>query len=461
MECIIDACKDILGILGKAKHSDADLRLMKYCVPLQTENGVLMFNLLTRELLLLTAEEYNTALSSEYLHEHWFTIPDDQNEMELVELVRWVRINLRKEPKHITNYTILTTTDCNARCFYCYQHGCARVNMSQDAADKVVAYIKNHCGENKVTVSWFGGEPLMNIPVIDRICEGLRANGIDFESHMTSNAYLFSDEISVKAVNSWNLKRIQITLDGTEEVYNSIKAYVYSEGSSYQIVMDNIRRLIETGVFVVVRMNMELNNMDNLMELAKELAVRFEGQKNLRAYPRILFDIETTWRERHTNEEWTELFAALQRLEEFLYIHGMADDGLRRLRRDLPLTHCMADSGTSVVIVPDGNIGLCEHYTDSEFFGHIASPERDKAMIDSWRELCDPIPECRDCFYFPECVELKKCNGRLECFEHTRRSVRHRTEQSMLNEYRIWCSQKAAGKSKNEGQAENSNVSVL
>ena len=450
MEQIIDACSTTLGILGKPRRSGGGSRLAKYCVSLKTEEGVLLFNVLTREMLLLTFAEYDAVLSLDYLHEHWFTISEDQNEKDLTELVRWVRASLRREQGHITHYTILTTTDCNARCFYCYEHGCARITMHPETADKVVNYIQNHCGGKKVKLRWFGGEPLMNSPVIDRICNGLRSKGIDFESYMVSNGYLFDDELVAKAFHIWDLKEVQITLDGTEAVYNRSKAFIYQEGSPYRIVTGNILRLLNAGISVVVRLNMDLNNADNLMDLAEELAERFKGQRRLHIYAHLLFDTEGTGNTRYAPSQWSRLYDALHRLEDFLFDHGLSASRFRRLRRELPLSHCMADSGNSVVIVPDGHLGLCEHYTDSEFFGHIDSDERDQEMIASWRERCDPTAECGDCFYYPECTELKKCTGRMECSEHVRFALRRHTERAMQNEYHRWRMEKAADQNKNK-----------
>lgn len=48
---------------------------------------------------------------------------------------------------------------------------------------------------------------------------------------MTSNGYIFNDELVEKAKNEWKLKNIQITLDGTRDVYNKAKNY-YSENDS-------------------------------------------------------------------------------------------------------------------------------------------------------------------------------------------------------------------------------------
>lgn len=435
---IIDAHRTILGILGKAQPSDSGYRLMKYCVPLQTAEGTLLFHTLTRELLLLTPEEFACACTSAYLKEHWFVVPDKLSDKELAEMVRWVQSSLHKSPKEITNYTILTTTDCNARCFYCYEHGCRKISMDRETADRVISYIKEHCGGQQVKLSWFGGEPLVNHKVIDQICNGLCNDGIPYESRMISNAYLFDDTIVAKAADLWNLKNIQITLDGTEVVYNHIKAFIYPDGNPYRIVNANIVRLLEAGISVVIRLNIGMNNAEDLLVLADELVERFGKQKKLRVYTHLLFDTEDPEGHRLTREAWNKLYASQRCLEEKLLRHGLSTARYRGLRRDLPLSHCMADSGNAVVIVPDGHIGLCEHYTESEFIGHIDSPNRDSSVIASWRERREEIPECADCFFYPECTIPKKCNSSAQCCDHVRESLLRNTRQCMENEYLRW-----------------------
>ena len=54
MEQIIRANQTIMEILGKAKRGSSGYRMIRYCMAQQVEDGVLLFNVLTRELLLLT-----------------------------------------------------------------------------------------------------------------------------------------------------------------------------------------------------------------------------------------------------------------------------------------------------------------------------------------------------------------------------------------------------------------------
>ena len=60
MKIILQPSGNIMKILGKAKPAEYGLRWMTYVLAQPVEGGVLVFNTLTRALLLLTQEEYNT-----------------------------------------------------------------------------------------------------------------------------------------------------------------------------------------------------------------------------------------------------------------------------------------------------------------------------------------------------------------------------------------------------------------
>lgn len=438
MEKIINAYETVLNILGKPKKSDSGYRLMKYCVPLQIEGGTLLFHVLTREMLLLTSAEYKEMLELDYLREHWFVIPEKLDEKQYTDLVRWALKNAQKKAKYITKYTILTTTDCNARCFYCYEKGYKKYPMSEETARKTADFIKANCGGKKVHISWFGGEPLYNPEAINIICSKLQAAGIKYQSSMVSNGYLFDDQMVEKAVDHWKLQNVQITLDGTEDVYNRSKAFIYREGSAYKRVLSNIERLLNADISVVIRMNMDLKNAEDLLNLTDELVEIFRDKRKPRVYAHLIFDDEKSWVETYTGEELTKLYHVLEQLEEKFDTQGFSTESKKGIRRHLKLSHCMADSGSSLVITPDGHLGLCEHFAESELIGHIDSPERDKMMIESWKQWRDELPECGECFYYPECVRLKKCTGHGECFELEQNRIRKRTERAMRNELLYW-----------------------
>ena len=437
MKVISKAQQAVLKILGNPQKSASGYRLIKYCVQENVEDGVLLFNVLTREVLLLTRDEFENYTENKELLDKWFLVPEDFDEKATTETVRWVLRNTAEKPKHITTYTIMTTTDCNARCFYCFEKGCARIPMSEETAHKTAQYIKEHCGGKRVKLAWFGGEPLLNMQVMDIICEDLKNAGIEYYSGMTSNGYLFCEDDVSKAKTLWNLKHVQITLDGTEKVYNRSKAYIYKDGKSpYQVVLNGIELLLDAGVQVAIRLNLDLYNADDLMNLVDEIAERFSGKKGLVMYAHHLFDTDLSMAQTHTDEEWEPRYEAMYRLNS--KIDGYGIGWTRGIKKTLKLMHCMADGGSARVIAPKGDIGLCEHYTDCEFIGHIDREDIDKAMVESWKELSPEIPECNDCFYYPGCVKLKKCTANSTCYRHEREANLREIKRSMLHEYKLW-----------------------
>lgn len=436
MKVISTASDTVLNILKNFKRSGECNRLVKFCVEAPVEEGVLLFHVLTRELILLTKEEYNRFTQLEYLKQNWFLLPEDFNEKECADFVKFFLTTRVKKTGDIVTYTVFPTTDCNARCFYCFELGRSRIPMTREVALKTVQYMKEHCGGNPVRIRWFGGEPLMNSEAIDIICNGLRSEGIEVRSGMVSNGYLFNDAIIEKAVTRWNLKRVQITLDGTEQIYNKIKAFVYKEGNPYQTVLNNIEKLLNASISVVIRMNMDLHNAEDLLVLAKELSRRFAGKQGLEVYAHHLFKDGVPMAQMHTEEEWISRDEAMRKIEETLIESGLASK--QGISKKLKTNHCMADSGSAVTILPDGSIGLCEHHSEGEFIGHIDRESFDQETVASWKEKVAEIPECADCFYFPECIKLKKCSNASVCYPQYRTNTLRKTQQRILNEYEKW-----------------------
>ena len=129
---IIDRPSDfVLKIWGKQQiRDDMSYRPLKYIRQLSADTGKLLFNMLTGELVLLSPDEdscfsENPDLSevvARQLIEKWFLVPDDTNDVNLSKQFTslFQSINSIYSAPKINSFTILPTTDCNARCFYCY-----------------------------------------------------------------------------------------------------------------------------------------------------------------------------------------------------------------------------------------------------------------------------------------------------------------------------------------------------
>ena len=402
MQEIIPTTSLVEQIVGIQKRAEGQsYRLMTYVVQQPVDDGVLLYNTLTCSLVLLTPDEAADITAQQELIDRWFLVPQEHDDQKLCRQVRQMATLLKPAAKAITNYTILTTTGCNARCFYCYEKGTKPVTMTAETADKVVRYIVEHRGDEEVNIRWFGGEPLVNTKVIDLICTELSEQGVPFHSTMISNGYLFDADMVQRSKDLWHLREVQITLDGTEQTYNRVKAYVHQGVNAFEHVLQNIAMLTRADISVRIRLNVDKHNIGEMAELVQLLHRRFGTNEHLSIYSHLLYG-------EHTPEDEAELFALQMQLAQQTAACGYKNHR-RELQKDISLKHCMADGGGGVVIAPDGHLSICEHYIDSNFFGHIDSEEHDEAIIRKFKERRADIDACATCFCYPQCIRLTMC----------------------------------------------------
>ena len=405
------------------KEEGGSYRLMHYVVRQPVEEGLLLYHLMTKSLVLLDRDEAGLLdedpAKVEGLVENWFAVPESHDDRKLAQEVRAVGKMLHKPAGGIRNFTILTTTDCNARCFYCYEKGRSRFPMSDAVAEAAADYIIVNRGGESVKLRWFGGEPLYNKGAISLICSRLKEAGVVFRSSMVSNGLLFDGKTVSQSVEEWNLKKVQITLDGTEDTYNHIKNFAHSEGSPFLTVMGNIHRLLGAGVRVDIRLNIDRHNAEDIFALTEVLASEFGNNPLLGAYSHSLFEsCDPRAAVLHSDLQRRELFEKQLKLQDKLMLSGLYRPG--RLRHTLNLNHCMADSDSSVVILPDGHLGKCEHYSESEWFGHILDNVRDTDQISSFKAGRTEIEACSECPLYPDCIRLEKCEEAEHCHPEER-----------------------------------------
>lgn len=438
MQTIYQTAEPFDQLLKNQKPAAGQMyRPMNYVVDQPVEEGLLLYHTMTKAMLLLTPEEAETykktpaALTQ--LIEQWFLVPQLFDDRLLSRQMRGVARMLEKKSEVITGYTIMTTTDCNARCFYCYEMGRPRTPMSEETARRTADYIINHCKGEKVTLHWFGGEPLYNLPVISLICRRLKDAGVDYRSRMISNGYLFDEKVITEAKVLWLLKKVQITLDGTEQTYNRCKAYIYNGVNAYRRVIGNIHKLQDADIKVNIRLNIDIHNVENLSELAEELHREFSNPKGISVYLHALFEEEKGSKALHDDEKRKYVFDQIIDIEARLKEYGFIRP--RRLSRQVKINRCMADNDHSVVIVPNGRIGKCEHYSEDHFVGQIDSEDRDAQMVEKFKETRDEIDACATCFNYPDCVWLKLCEDIPNCYQEERDQTLRQLRQSMLRDF--------------------------
>ena len=446
MKIIIPTASTFEQVVGRQKRADGErYRLMTYVVQQPVNDGLLLYNTLTCSMVLLSPDEAADITAQQELIDRWFLVPQEHDDQKLCRQVRQMAALLTLAPKVVTTYTILPTTGCNARCFYCYEQGTRPVTMTAETASKVVRYIVAHRGSETVHISWFGGEPLVNAKVIDQICTELNGQGVPFRSEMITNGYLFDVDKVQRAKNLWQLQKVQITLDGTEQTYNRVKAYVYQGVNAFERVLENIGQLIAVGIRVFIRLNVDKHNIGEMAELAELLHQRFDSNEHISVYSHELFG-------ERTPEDNATLFAQRMQLEQQIAKHGILR--IKELPKDIHLNQCMADNDGSVVIAPDGHLGKCEHFFDRELFGHIDSEERNEAIIRKFKERQADIEACTICPFYPPCNSLVMCPNHNICTPEIQQMTMHKTTEAMKYEYECYLKNENVHDNKQDDETE-------
>lgn len=438
MQIIYQTAKPFDQLLKKQKMvAGQTYRPMYYVVEQPVDEGLLLYHTMTKALLLLTPEEAKiyktnpTALPQ--LVEEWFLVPQSHDDRLLSLQIRDVAKMLEKSSDAITGYTILPTTDCNARCFYCYEMGRTKIPMSMDTANRTADYIINHCKGEKVEINWFGGEPLFNKPVITQINQRLSEAGVEYRSTMVSNGYLLDDSTIKEAKECWHLYKIQITLDGTEKIYNRSKAYIYKGVNAYRRVLNNIHRLQDAGITVRIRLNIDMHNADNLSVLVEELHQEFSTPKGITVYMHPLFEDAVGSKAMHDNQKRSIIFKKMKEIYAQLTEYGFIEP--MKLEKTIKKYACQAEDDHCVVIMPSGHIGKCEHYTEDLFTGHINHEERDLELIARFKEKRGEIEACATCPAYPSCLVLQLCTSNKHCYEEIQEGKIYEIRQKMLYTY--------------------------
>ena len=227
-----EICKippEIYALLSEQRIlNEEKFRFIQFIIVSEVGDSIVLFNSLTRQMVLLDKDEYNNLTkyreTYEFLIKNWILVPEEFNDVKLYEQI-YNLYSLIMPQNYINNFIVFPTTDCNARCFYCFERQAQKKIMSNDTAVDVARFMIDKSKGHDITIQLFGGEPLCNIAAIDTIFNFLKANNAVYKSWMISNGYLFDKDLIDKARNNWNLYKVQITLDGTERVYNRIKNY--------------------------------------------------------------------------------------------------------------------------------------------------------------------------------------------------------------------------------------------
>lgn len=146
--------------------------------------------------------------------------------------------------------SLIMTENCNLNCSYCFEKDKSDKMMNKDIAKKSIDFlISNAISENKknIDLMFFGGEPLLNIDVIDFIYEyaivETKKNNIGISGNIITNGTIFNDKVKktlTKFLNNTDFS-IQISIDGIKDVHDKNRVDFSGKGS-FDKIKKNLKK---------------------------------------------------------------------------------------------------------------------------------------------------------------------------------------------------------------------------
>lgn len=245
------------------------------------DGTLLLFNFYTLTLIALDREEAEIAKTllnepdkdlkkgepsglKNLLMDKGFILEDGLDELALLKVFhrasRFQRKNL--------GLTIIPTLGCNFSCIYCYETGKTRV-MTKDIQDALIGFVEDRIHQGgSLSVTWFGGEPLLRMEVISRLsaefmklCE---CNDVKYSARIITNGYLLDADNTTKLIRA-KVKEAQVTLDGPKEVHDRRRP-LKEGGATFDTILDNVKHASKK-MFISLRMNIDHTNRGRIAEM--------------------------------------------------------------------------------------------------------------------------------------------------------------------------------------------------
>lgn len=400
-------CKDIMVESMKYSIYNSILPLTKISSMIYNASSdkFIVFKKELESLLAKNPEEVQKKALDLYtkLKDGGFVVDDDTD-----EVADMISLGLRLCNNESSYRLIINpTTNCNFRCWYCYENHSPHAKMDSCTVDKVKRMIVRITGNEKINcieLSFFGGEPLLYYrdtvePIIDAIrIEHEKNKNFTYNIHFTSNGYLINDYIIQHLIKDRVQTTFQITLDGGREQHNRVRFPTSGKGS-YDRIINNIKKLLSEKINVSLRINYTMNNISSVESILDDLKDISEENAAF-----LTVDFQKVWQDtaiKYDDETLGRTLDAFRKRFKRVSAHYNHTDAFRH--------PCYADLRNESVINYNGDVYKCtaRDFTHENRLGEL----NDDGTI-TWDDpdfvenrVCRKFnkEECNRCRIFPIC----------------------------------------------------------
>lgn len=349
---------------------------------------------------------------------HFFATPDEEEEV-------FVEHQKMKQEEHPFHLIILPHQNCNFRCVYCYEKF-EKNKMLPHIEEGIIKLVEERIRSNRYkifTVTWFGGEPLLAVDVIERlsrqfqeICERY---GVTYVASITTNGYNLTPSVIDMLLES-GVVSFQVTIDGTKECHDHQRILKGGQ-PTYNRIIENLRELsTRTNPYrVLLRMNVGQDNIQYADQHILDMK-RFFGHDS-----RFVIGFHNIG---HWGGENDENVAICPENVTLDLTHRTIDQGMNAdaiINKVQSYSPCYAASPHSFVIGVDGMVYKCTValYDERNHVGMIDSSGNmvlNEERMNLWTESSVDDSTCKSCYYSPachgeSCPLVRIANGKRPC----------------------------------------------
>ncbi len=315
------------------------------------------------------------------------------------------------------------TNQCNLSCQYCYEFGADKVAtpegkpkfMDLATAKASVDFLLEQAeGRRHVHITFFGGETLMNFPLLKQVVtyanERAAEKGCHIDYSLTTNATLLTPAII--EFLSENAIGVTVSMDGPKEMHDQLRVFSNGKGS-YDIIAPKVRALIENHKTrpIAARVTLTAGVTDVVRifkHLKQDLGFHEVGFAPVTTSPTQLYAIQQSG--------MTGVLGQFRLLaQEYLEFalrgesHGFSNvsDTLAELCQGVNKSHpCGAGLGL-LGVGPSGDIAPCHRFVDSDqhALGHISTGiDTEKQANFLNKGHIDAKYDCHECWARPLCA---------------------------------------------------------
>jgi len=357
--------------------------------------------------------------------------------------------------------TVLTTLQCNFACDYCFQGDHGDYNkfadkMSLDTCRQVVSWIEERLTQlhpKRLTLTFFGGEPLLNVPVMYEMAERLKVAaddaGVELSLGIITNGLLLSEEI-VDRLIPYGLSYVKVTLDGDRDTHNRMRPLRGGQGT-FDRIIQNVRK-VAGKVRIVVGGNFDASSVDSypaLLDFLKEQdfadkLVKVAFKPVVREKPKNFIPL-TVISDKPLNG--TCMTAAGSGGSSICDTCQFVDDQMAHLREEtkrrgfptidgVHMGPCEIHKRHAYTIGPNGSLYACPGFTGEPTMsvGHIDDRKESWRMTAAERfEHLAAWHKCDDCAFIPVCAGGCSVASHTELGDMNMPTCHKRSFESALN----------------------------